>query len=107
MAQGDISIEPLLNQRTKGRVSGITTNRQITLTDGVVITLTPTSGCKELHIFNGLDVTVRYGGSGVTTATGGKIFSQGSMAITPTNDFQLSLIQTGGSTTALDIIEFY
>lgn len=107
MASGDISIEPLLNLRTRGRVSGVTTNRQVTLTDGVATQITPTSGCKEMHIFNPLNVDIRYGGSGVTTSTGGKIFPQGNMAISPTNDFSFYLIQTGGSSDAIDVVEFF
>lgn len=107
MATGDISLEPLLNQRIKGRLSGPATNRQVTINSAASVELTPTAGCKEMHIFNESGVTLRYGGSGVTTSTGGKLFNQGTMALNPTDDFSVFIIPESGGPFDLEIVEFF
>ena len=102
----DISIEPLLNQRVKGRLSGNSSNRQVALNSSGAVQITPTSGCVEMHIYNNLGVSVRYGGSGVTTTSGGILFNQATLALNPTNSFSFYMIPVSSSGN-IDIVEFF
>ena len=103
----NISLEPLLNQRIKGRLSGVTSNRQVTLNSAAAVRITPTSGCVEMHLFNEIGVSIRYGGSGVLVTTGGKIFTQGTLALNPTDTFEIYLIPESGGAASLEIVEFF
>lgn len=102
----DISLEPLLNSRIKGRIAGTVTNREVAVDAITAVSITPTAGCVEMHIFNALGVTVRYGGVGLTTSTGGKIFAQGTMALNPTTTFVI-YVMSESSSGNLQVVEFY
>ena len=103
-----ISIEPLLNNRMVRSPSGTTTDRQVSLTDGVAIKITPTSGATMMLLFNPSTIQYQMGGSGVTTSTGFTLFQKSTFTIlSPESDFEIYGIQNSGGDLNIDIVEFF
>ena len=100
------ALNDLLYVTKNANITGPTSNRQVTLNSAAAVEITPTAGVNEMHIFNGLSVTVRYGGSGVTTSTGGKIFPEGTFAIKVNSNTSIYLIPESGGAASIDIVEF-
>ena len=60
----DLSLEPLLNARMVKSPAGVTTNRLVSLVNGVATAVTPTAGVSSMWIYNGTGENLRFDGSG-------------------------------------------
>lgn len=100
------SLNDLRQLIENAQITGAASNRQVTINPAAAVEITPTAGAKELHIFNDTGVGVRYGGSGVTTSTGGKIFNNGSLALRVNSSTSLYLIPESGGDVNIEIVEF-
>lgn len=116
----NISLEPLLNrqQRVIGSgyaekvvvegVGGTTTNRVLAMSNNAATSDSPTADCVEIHYSNNTGTTVRYGGSGVTSTTGGKMQDGTTMVFkAPRSGFTIYFLQASGGSVNLDVVEFF
>lgn len=116
----NISLEPLLNRQQVALGStyvmqtvvtgpgSTTTSRQVTLTDGVAVSDTPSNGVTELQYCNQTGQNVRYGGTGIDASTGGMLYNGSTLVIkSPRSNFAIYFYQNSGGNLNLDVVEFY
>lgn len=102
----EVALNELMSLMQNIHQLGTCSNRQVTLNSAAAVEITPTAGTRVMHISNNLTVVVRYGGSGVTTSTGGKIYNGASFAFAVTSTSSIYLIPETGGAQSIDIIEF-
>lgn len=92
-----------------GSVGGTTTNRVVSIVNGVATDVSPTDGTvREIHIINDTGQTLRYGGSSVDGSSGGYLYDKSTMVFkNPDSDFVLYFFQNSGADKDLDIVEMY
>lgn len=104
----DKSSEQLLNISTVQSPGAPTTNRVVSLAATDSTSITPTSDCIEMHIYNDTGEILRYGGSGVDGSSGGRMVPTSTMVIkTPRPGFAIYFYNPDGSAKDLDIVEFF
>jgi len=116
MARTDKSLEPLLNAGAVGGIPGVvivndvgaTSNRATITTTQTAQEITIGTGKRTIELHNTGSNTVFYGGSGVTSSTGGQIFANDPPIIFSNvkSDFSIYLICATGLTSTVRIIEY-
>lgn len=119
MAVDDISLEPLLNQSgigdgTSRRIGfviidavGVTSHRTAITVTSTAQEITIGVGKRTIEIFNNGTVAIYYGGSGVTSSNGIKLFPNQSKPFSNVKDsFSIYLVCAAGETAECRIIEY-
>lgn len=117
--EGNLSLEPLFNQSSKGDGTarklafvpidtvGVCTHRTAITVSNVAQQITPTVGKYTLEIQNIGTKTIYYGGSGVTSSNGVKLFPNQTKAFSNVKDsFSIYLVADAADTSETRIVEY-
>lgn len=115
MSVTDISLEPFFNQGGVGGkpgsvpidTAGVVSNRAAITVTAVAQEITIGAGLRSIEIQNTGTDLIYMGGSGVTDATGIKLFqNQGKLFMNVKDTFSIYFICAAGKTSTLRVIEY-